>query len=143
MRIVVDTNIVFSAVLNTNSQIAGILLLSNPSLLFYSTAQLYSELNSHWDKLLRLSGYNDFELNRLIDLITKKIRFINISLIPNEIYRVANELTFDVDADDTEFVALTEFLDGKLWTGDKKLQKGLIQKKWNRFVNTDEILSIM
>lgn len=69
MRIVVDTNIVFSAVLNTNSQIANILLLSNAPLFFYSTAKLSSELDKHHDKLLRLSGYNDFELNRMINLL--------------------------------------------------------------------------
>lgn len=64
-------------------------------------------------------------------------------MIPKKIFKIAEELTFDVDEDDTEFVALTEFVNGKLWTGDKKLRKGLIFKKWNRFISTEELLSIV
>jgi predicted nucleic acid-binding protein len=41
VRIVVDTNIVFSAILNTNSKIASILLYPKSKLNFYSTYQLF------------------------------------------------------------------------------------------------------
>ncbi|MBD3750124.1 MAG: hypothetical protein IE931_11580 [Sphingobacteriales bacterium] len=47
MRIVVDTNIVFSAILNTNSQIAKILLQPRSKLNFYATQHLLSEINEH------------------------------------------------------------------------------------------------
>jgi predicted nucleic acid-binding protein len=40
MSVVVDTNIIFSAMLNTNSQIAGVLLRPKTTLSFYSTEQL-------------------------------------------------------------------------------------------------------
>lgn len=47
MRIVVDTNIAFSAILNTNSKIARILLQPKRKLNFYSTEQLSREIKQH------------------------------------------------------------------------------------------------
>ena len=78
-------------------------------------------------------------MDRIITLITNKIRFINYNLIPIEIYNYAEELTRDIDIDDTEFVALTEHIKGKFWTGDKVLIKGLQKKNWNKFINIDEL----
>jgi len=139
MRIVVDTNIAFSAILNTNSRIARIFLQPKSRLNFYSTEQLLTEIEEHKDKLKAISTYSDLELHRAISIITSRIRFINIKLIPKEIYQKAEALTKDVDIDDTEFVALTEHAKAKLWSGDKELLKGLKKKKWNKVVTTEEL----
>ncbi len=139
MKIVVDTNIVFSAILNTDGKLARILLQPKNRLYFYATEQLSAEIDEHKDKIRKLSKYSDPELDRVIALITNKIRFINVRLIPGETYALAESLTRGVDIDDTEFVALTEYLKGKLWSGDKELQKGLKKKGWNRFTSTDEL----
>lgn len=82
MRIVVDTNIAFSAILNTNSKIARILLQPKSRLNFYSTEQLSIEIQNHKTKIKDISNYSDNELDRIITLITNKIRFINLKLIP-------------------------------------------------------------
>ncbi|WP_372948905.1 PIN domain-containing protein [Mariniphaga sp.] len=139
MRIVVDTNIVFSAILNSKSKIARILLQPKSNLNFYSTEQLLREIQEHKDKIQNISNYSDYELNRVLLLITSRIRFINVKLISREFYEFAESLTFDVDIDDTEFVALTEQIKGKLWSGDKELHKGLIKKNWSRFISTEEL----
>ncbi len=139
MRIVIDTNITFSAILNTNSRIARILLHPRSTFNFYSTNQLLNEIEEHKGKIKQLSDYSDHELTRITKLITGKIRFINVRLISRESFKQAETLTFDVDIDDTEFVALTEHIKGKLWTGDQELQRGLIKKGWNKFINTDEL----
>jgi predicted nucleic acid-binding protein len=139
MRIVVDTNIAFSAILNTNSKIARIFLQPKNRLNFYSTEQLSREIEEHKGKIQKLSNYSDYELDRIIALITNKIRFINQKLIPKESYEFAESLTQDIDIDDTEFVALAEHIKGKLWSGDKELQKGLMQKGWNKFISTEDL----
>jgi predicted nucleic acid-binding protein len=36
-------------------------------------------------------------------------------------------------------VALTLFLEGKLWTGDKKLINGLKEKGFKQFIKTSEL----
>ena len=59
MRIVVDTNIVFSAILNTNSKISKIILQPKSRLNFYSTDQLQEEMAEHWAKLKKISNYSD------------------------------------------------------------------------------------
>ncbi len=46
MRIVVDTNIAFSAILNTNSKIARILLQPRTNFNFYSTEHLLKEVQN-------------------------------------------------------------------------------------------------
>ena len=143
MRVVIDTNIAFSAILNTNSKIAKIILQPKSKLNLYSTVQLEYELAEHWDKLKKISKYSEIELHKAVTLITSKIKFINIELIPKTLFKKAEKLTSDTDVDDTEFVALTEHIRGKLWTGDKDLQKGLKIKKWDRLISTDELYKLI
>lgn len=139
MRVVVDTNIVFSAMLNTNSRISTILLYPKSTLNFYSTERLLLEIENHSAKLKMLSGYSDSEFEKVFELFVQKIRFINIKLIPKQIYLETLKLTENVDIDDTEFVALTEHIKGRLWSGDKELIHGLIANKWDRFIDTNTL----
>ena len=139
MRIVVDTNIVFSAILNTNSKIYKIILQPKSKLNLYSTDQLEYELAEHWNKLKKVSKYSEIELHKTSTLITSKIKFISAELIPRNLFINAEKLTKDIDIDDTEFVALTEHIRGKLWTGDKELIKGLKKKKWDKIISTEEL----
>lgn len=129
MRIVIDPNIAFSAILNTNSKISRIILQPKSRLNLYSTEQLELELSEHWAKLKRIAKYSETDLRKATSLITSKIKFINVELIPRKQFLKAESLTADIDIDDTEFVALTEHIRGKLWTGDKELiKKGLKRK---------------
>jgi predicted nucleic acid-binding protein len=143
MRVVVDTNIAFSAILNSNSKISKIILQPKSKLNLYSTDQLEYELAEHWSKLKKISKYSDIDLHKAVALITSKIRRINVELIPKNLFIKAEQLTSDIDIDDTEFVALTEHIRGKLWTGDKELLKGLKRKKWDKIVSTDELYKVV
>jgi len=64
-------------------------------------------------------------------------------LIPKSIYSSILSLTEDVDIDDTEFIALTEHIKGKFWSGDKELKKGLAEKGWDKFVSTEELFKVV
>ncbi len=139
MKIVVDTNIVFSAVLNMNSRIADLLMNSDGVFSFYSTNQLLAELEEHQPKLLRLTGRTPVQLREIIWLVTEKIRFIQSVIVPEIHNLTAIELTKNIDVDDAGFVAMTEFLHAKLWTGDKKLMNGLRAKGWANTLSTEEI----
>lgn len=139
MRIVVDTNIVFSAILNSNSKISKIILQPRSKLNFYSTDQLEHELAEHWSKLRKISTYSEIELHKVVTLLTSKIKFINVELIPQNVFIKAEKLTSGIDIDDTEFVALAEHIRGQLWTGDKALIKGLRLLKWDKTISTEEL----
>lgn len=88
MRIVIDTNIAFSAILNTNSKIARIILQPKNKFNFYSTEQLLNEIEEHKEKIKNIGNYTDYDLNRLIKLITNRIRIINIKLVSKETYNL-------------------------------------------------------
>ncbi|HEV8084845.1 MAG TPA: PIN domain-containing protein [Chitinophagaceae bacterium] len=92
MRVVVDTNIVFSAILNTNNKISQIILQPKSRLNLYSTNQLEYELAEHWDKLKKISKYSDIELHKAATLIISRIRFINVELIPAKLFGKAEKL---------------------------------------------------
>ena len=143
MRIVVDTNIVFSAMLNTNSLIARVILQPKSKFHFYSTDLLSAEIQKHKGRLKQFSGLSDSELATSILLVTSRIRFIDATLIPPEILLKAQDLCGNIDIDDTEFIALTNHIRGKLWSGDKELQRGLKQKGWNKFISTQELYDII
>jgi predicted nucleic acid-binding protein len=143
MRIVIDTNIAFSAILNTDSLIARIILQPKSKLHFYSTDLLLLEIAEHKNKLKQMSGYSGIELDEIIDLITTKIRFINAKLIPSKILLETQDFLKFIDIDDTEFVALTIHIKGRLWSGDKTLQKGLFQKGWTKFITTTDLYHLI
>lgn len=138
--VIVDTNIVFSALLNPNSKFADALLKPETLIKFYSTASLIAEIENHKSKIKKISSYSDSELQFLIRVLTSRIRIFDPNLIPLETLTHIESLCLDIDLDDSEFVALTEHTDGVLWTGDKKLIKGLLKKGWDKFVTTEELL---
>lgn len=139
MRVVIDTNIAFSGILNTNSSIARIILHPKSQIHIYSTDLLKEEIFEHKEKLRKLSKYSNYELNNAISLIIGKIRFIDLNLIPISIVKHSEEILTGIDTDDTEFVALTDHIRGKLWSGDKRLKSGLNAKGWNKFISTSEL----
>ena len=139
MKIIVDTNIVFSGVLNTESNIGRILIDSKNYFEFYSINFLKTELFKHRRKLLNLTAVSEEELDELINLITNKIYFIDEEIIsPNHIQE-ASELIYNTDPSDIPFLALTMYLKGKLWTGDKVLIKALRKNGFNDLLNTKEV----
>ena len=137
--IIVDTNIVFSALLNPNSKFTDILLKPESRIEFYSTTSLLSEIESHKNKIKKISGYTDSELQFLTRIITTRIKFFEPKLLPEETLLYAERICRSIDPNDSEFVALTEHTNGLLWTGDKKLIKGLLKKGWDKFISTEAV----
>ncbi|CAN5147486.1 hypothetical protein BH09BAC6_BH09BAC6_25380 [soil metagenome] len=43
--------------------------------------------------------------------------------------------------DDTDFVALTLYLKGTLWTGDKNLYNSLKSKQFKKIFNTQDLIN--
>jgi predicted nucleic acid-binding protein len=139
VKFVVDTNIVFSAVLNTESKIGDLIMNSYGVLEFYACDTLRTELKKHRLKLLDLSKMSEEQLDQSIYQITNCLTFTNEALIPFEHWMKASDLVRDIDMQDIAFVTLAEFLGIKLWTGDRALMKGLARKGYSNFITTDEL----
>jgi predicted nucleic acid-binding protein len=142
MKIIVDTNIIFSAILNSQNTIGQLLLRPN-QLQFYSPHFLQIEIQNHFQRIKKITKLEDSELNELIDILYTKIHFISEELIPKACLFEAEKLTSDVDFDDVLFVALAIHLNCKLWTGDKILSDALIKKGFEEFISTQELKGIV
>ena len=139
MKIIVDTNIVFSAILNSNSRIGKILLNSKEHFQFFTCNYLRTEIQRHRNKLLKLTKLTEDQLSELEDLITQHITFIDERLIPQDLLIKTEIQLKAIDPDDTVFVALTKHLEGKLWTGDLQLYNGLKSKRFKNIILTSEL----
>jgi predicted nucleic acid-binding protein len=142
MKIIVDTNIIFSGLLNTNSTIGDLLFNSNDCFEFYSGSYMRHKIEKHWNKLKKISKLSDAELEEAKFKLFSQIHFINEELIPEKIWLTAEELVSNIDIDDTDFIALTKYLKGHLWTGDKELYNGLKKKNFIRIYNTTELVAL-
>lgn len=140
MRIVVDTNIVFSAVLNSSSNIGKILIHYGRQLDFFSCHFLLDKLQLHRSKLQRISGLSDTQLSESIRLTTANIKFIQEDLLPKKDLQFAYKLLANHDQKDIPFLALSRNLKAHLWSGDKKLFRALAKENYNKIITTSVIL---
>ena len=131
--IVIDTNLVFSALISKASQIREILFESN--LDFYSPNILITEIYKHNEKLLKSSKLTSTEFSMYFNGIIERIQFVPTDFISLESRQKAYDLCYDVDIKDLPFVALSIDLKIPLWTGDKKLKIGLIKKGFHNIYN--------
>ncbi len=138
-KIIVDTNIVFSALLNTNSRIGQILINGKNYFDFYSPEYVRFEIFQHKEKIKSIGKLSEDEFIETYGLILRNITILNHSIIPPEIYRNAELLCKDIDIDDTIFVAVSNFAKGILWTGDMKLLNGLKNKGFKQVIKTEEL----
>jgi predicted nucleic acid-binding protein len=137
VKIVVDTNIVFSAIISDKGKIGELLLNKPGDLHFFSPVFLLDELNNHIQKILSVTGFSETEYQQIKFLVTRHIEFIESNKISKENWETSYQLLKGIDENDTSFLALNLEVNGLLWTGDKKLIKGLQNKNYNKMITTD------
>lgn len=128
---IVDTNIIFSALIPIESKIRSCLIDSNYQ--FYCPNYVIYEIYAHKEKMIKHSKLSATDFYILMSRIIDFIRFIPSSLVSYENKKKAFELCFDIDENDVPFIALSLELDIPLWTGDNKLISGLKEKGFNNF----------
>jgi predicted nucleic acid-binding protein len=142
VKIILDTNIIFSALLNSNGTIGDLIFESENVFEFYSCDYMRYEIEKHWEKLKKISKLSEKDLQESLFRLFTKIHFIDENQISQKIWLKAEKITSDIDTDDIDFIALTDYLKGILWTGDKILYNGLIKKEYNKVIRTKELLTI-
>ena len=141
-KVVVDTNIIFSCLLNSQGTIGDLIFNAENAFEFYSNQYMRFEIRKHWQKLLKISKLTDTELQTSYETMLTKLTFINEELIPQKDWKKAEMLVTDIDIDDTDFVALTRYMKGSLWTGDKSLYEGLKAKRFRTVYNTQDMIKL-
>jgi predicted nucleic acid-binding protein len=143
LKIIVDTNIVFSAILNSNSRIGKLLTMRNDYVQLYSCNYLQYEIVKHRNKLLQITKLIVEDLEEVERTVTRNILFIDERLLPKMLLIATEKLISHIDPNDTPFVALTKHLKGKLWTGDRQLYNGLKEISFSDVLDTAELCLLL
>ena len=130
-NVVVDTNLIFSALIPKASKIRDLLFESNRT--FFAPNFLIAEIYKHKEKLIKSSKLDESEFYLYFNSIIQKIQFVPMDFISIESKQKAYDLCKDIDVKDTPFIALTLDLKLPFWTGDKKLKDGLRRKGFDNF----------
>ena len=133
--VVVDTNILFSALLSQKSDFAETLLGSEHR--FFVCELVLVELFKHKEKIVKASRLSEDDVLRAYYTLLRRITLFKEDRIAPEHRRAAYDLCVDIDVTDAPHVALTLELDGVLWTGDNTLKSGLKRKGFERFFEPD------
>lgn len=136
MEIVIDSNILFSALLKADGRLAEIILNPAFQLTNHTCYFLYIEIFKYKERILKFSKLEENDLLDVLYRMVRKINFVNEDSISEEIWKEAQQLTNSIDTKDTPFVALALSLDATLWTGDRKLLDGLHAKGFDRVIDT-------
>lgn len=136
MKIVVDANILFSALIKDSTTRELILKYDDK---FLIPNYVFLEIEKYKEDILRKSEMNFKEFNDLFNLIIEKT-----VVVPTETFRVyvkeAQDLIGEHSPEDIVYIACAlAFFDCILWSNDKKLKR---QDKINVF-NTEEIMKIL
>lgn len=143
MNLILDSNIIISALISPNGIIPNVLFNKLKKVSFFAPNFLFHEILNKQEKIITITGYKNEDFFELLYLLTKKIDFIDESLISEEYLQKACKLTVDIDPKDTFYVALALQMKLKIWTGDKKLLKGLREKGYKNIINTKELIEIV
>ncbi len=142
MRIIVDANIVFSGILNSQGKIGDLLINSGNIFDFIAPDFLRLEIRKHYPKLMKISGLNMDQIYEAEFQLYKEISFVSEEQIDHMIWLKAYEIAGDVDPKDVPYIAFSKHFRCKLWSGDKALIKGLKKKKFTNFVTTNELFLV-
>ena len=142
MKIIVDANIVFSGILNTNGKIADLLINSHKYFDYIAPSFLRTEIRKHHVRLIKISKLSLSQVIEAENQICKEITFVTENKLKQSVWRNAQKLTDDVDPKDVLYVAFSKHFRCKIWSGDKTLMKGLAKKDFHNFITTDELYKL-
>ena len=139
MRFIIDANIVFSGILNSNGKIGDLLINSKAYFDFIAPDFLRSEIRNHYSRLIKISGLTVDDIQEAEFQLYNNIHFISEEQIKISHWLAADALVADVDPNDTHYIAYSKHFRCKIWSGDKSLIKGLSKKGFTNFITTDEL----
>jgi predicted nucleic acid-binding protein len=141
MNIIIDANIVFSAVLNVDGRI-GDLLINSSRFTFIAPNFLRYELHSHYDKLMKISRLPLSSIQEAEYHVCKTITFMSENTVSPINWQFAVNLVSDIDEKDIVYVAFAKQFNSFLWTGDKHLIRGLLSKNFRKVITTNSLFAL-
>jgi predicted nucleic acid-binding protein len=130
--IVIDTNIIVSALISNNQTVLRAIFDSN--VLLVSPKFVIVELFKHSARIQKATKLSKDEILELFSNIINQIKFYDEDLISIGSWTEAYRLCREIDLKDTPYIALALELNVKLWTKDEVLKKGLKKKGFDKFL---------
>ena len=140
MNLIVDTNIIISALITPEGTIADLIFNKPDKSILVSPRFMFDELQEKNKKILKITGYSEKSFSELLYLIRKNIEFIDDNLITSENLEKAYQLVQDIDKKDLLFVAFSLQTGFAIWTGDLKLINGLRKKRFTNVLSTKDLI---
>jgi len=137
--LIVDANIIFSGILNTDGKIGDLLINSKDVFQFIAPYYLRREIRHHYPKLAKISDRSIAAIQEVEYHLCKDMTFIAEEQIADIAWEQAEGLVFDVDPKDIAYVAFSIHFGLKIWSGDKKLVAGLAKKGFTEFIDTESV----
>ena len=132
MNIVVDTNIILSALIK-DSITRKIIIQCNESL--FSPDMALEEIRKHMGIILSKSGLENEDIGNILEILFKYIELVPFNKI-KEFILEAKEIMQKIDPNDVVFVATALSKNAAIWSDDKDFQK---QNKIKVFTTKDMI----
>jgi predicted nucleic acid-binding protein len=126
MRFVVDTNIIFSAIIK-DSTTRRILL--HPMFEFYIPEFVFIEMEKHSDEIIEKSGLTKEEYHLMVDTIISRITVVPKSDFEDYLPK-SEQIMEKIDEDDTSFLAVAMYLGTDIWSDDEDFQKQSAVNVW-------------
>lgn len=134
MKLIIDANIVISALISEQGDTRDLIFLTNFSL--FTPEYLLEEVEKYKEIIIKKSGLDNESFE-----IAKSLIFSRIKIVPasefSEFIKEASEIC--PDENDTEYFALALKFNCPIWTNDKKL-KGQDKTK---VYSTEEVLDLV
>ena len=132
MELVIDANIVVSALISDEGKARELIFLPNFSL--FAPEYLLEEIEKYKGLIIKKSGLDEKSFEAAKSLIFSRIKFISVSEFKSFIDK-ASEIC--PDENDEEYFALALKLNCLLWSNDKKLKQGSL-----KVLTTSEVLGL-
>ena len=142
VRFIVDANIIFSGILNTNGKIGDLLINSRPHFTFIAPDFLRTAIRNHYPKLVRIAELPLEQIQEAEFQIYKEVIFISEEQIKIAHWLTAEALVSDIAPKDTHYIAYSKQFRCKIWSGDKALISGLAKKGFTNFITTEELYQL-
>jgi predicted nucleic acid-binding protein len=113
VKLIVDANMVFSAILNTNGKVGDLLINSQKYFDFIAPDFLRVEIKKHYQRLCKISGLSIDQVKEAEFQIYKDITFISEEQIKISTWAIAEKLVADVDPNDVHYIAYQNILNAK------------------------------
>lgn len=143
MIITVDSNIVISALINSQGKEFAILKRKYKQIDFVSSTFLKEEVSKRIEKISVLTTSAVSDIKFQYDSLISEFIFVNDKELDRQTIQQTENIMKGLDPKDFLFVAVTIYFDGLLWTGDLKLANGLKRRGFKNVIITNELKQII